>query len=181
MRPFQLDWRGYHLRYDAEALRAHRNPLPPLERFQQPKAVLCQHARRGVAWLDAGGTYVTKDVYPIALPKRRGVEGAAVLVALLNSRVFSVLYHLLYRGIAIGGGYLHFLPVFLHEVPIPRIDGETAARLAEQVLALQEAPTAEAFEALDEDVMDQYGLTGEERDAVRTFADRCLGYDTALS
>jgi hypothetical protein len=176
VRPFRVAWQGFRIDYDQVGLRALGNPLPPLARFQRPKAVLCQHARRAIAWLDEDGAFVTKDVYPIVLPRDGAADTAAALVGLLNSRVVSVLYHLLYRGIAIGGGYLHFLPVFLHAVPIPRLAATRVAGLAARVRALQASPEVTAFEALDREVAELYGLSAAEGDAVRRFADERLGF-----
>jgi hypothetical protein len=176
VQPFQVDWAGYRIRYDEDALRAVGNPLPPLDRFRGPKAILCQHARSAIAWFDADGRFVTKDVYPIVLPLDGSPEAAAGLVAILNSRVFSTLYALMYRGIAIGSGYLHFLPVFLHAVPVPPIPHG----LAGAVLALQRDPTVGAWEVLDDAVSDLYGLDPDERGAVRAFADERLGFRDPL-
>lgn len=180
VQPFQVDWAGYHIRYDEPALRAIGNPLPPLERFRRPKAVLCQHARSAIAWFDADGRFVTKDVYPIVLPLDPNPDAAAALVGVLNSRVFSTIYALMYRGIAISNGYLHFLPVFLHAVPLPLLSSGRIRALADGVRTLQADPSRAGFEAVDEAVGDLYELSGPERDAVRTFADARLGFGDPL-
>ncbi|MEQ1570816.1 MAG: N-6 DNA methylase [Myxococcota bacterium] len=170
--PFGVRWEGHHLRYDEAALRAAGNPLPPLALFTRPKVVLCQHARTPVGWFDADGVYVTKDVYPVAAARDADPRRTAAFAALLNSRVFAVLYALMYRGIAIGSGYLHFLPAFLHAVPAPPLE----PALGDAVVALQAAPTRAAVEALDRAVAAAYGLTEDEADAVRAFADHALGF-----
>jgi tRNA1(Val) A37 N6-methylase TrmN6 len=174
VQPFRVDWQGYRIRYAEDELRALGNPLPPLARFLRPKLVLCQHARAPIAWFDAEGRFVTKDVYPIAVAAAGPTETAA-LAAVLNSRVFGVLYALMYRGIAIGSGYLHVLPAFLHTVPLPAL-GAVADRLADAVVALQAAPDRDAFERLDHQVAELYGLTDPEAEAVRRFADDRLGF-----
>lgn len=176
VQPFGVDWAGFRIRYAADALRAVGNPLPPLACFQRPKVVLCQHARSAIGWFDADGRFVTKDVYPILLPHDPSAEAAAAWTAVVNSRVFSTLYALMYRGIAIGSGYLHFLPGFLHAVPVPALSPSRVRALAEGVTALQAAPGREGYEALDDAVGDLYGLTAGERAAVHVFADERLGF-----
>jgi hypothetical protein len=179
IQPYRVHWHGFRIRYAEEELRAIGNPLPPLARFQQPKLVICQHARSGIAWFDEEGRFVTKDVYPIVLGRQPDPELVAALAAVLNSRVFSVLYAILYRGIAIGGGYLHFLPIFLHAVPVPPLPAPVRARLAEQVRALQHHPTPQGAQQLDEQVAELYELTEAEYQAVIAFAGR-LGFGEDL-
>lgn len=176
IRPYTVDWQGYRIRYAEEELRERGNPLPKLATFTRPKVVLCQHARAVIAWFDAGGEYVTKDVYPIATARSGRADEAAALTAILNSRVFSVIYALLYRGIAVGSGYLHVLPAFLHPVPTPRWPGKRIEALAADVLALQAAPSVEAFERIDAQVSELYELTDAEHAAVRAFADTRLRF-----
>jgi hypothetical protein len=179
IQPYQVHWHGFRIRYDEDELRSIGNPLPPLARFQQPKLVICQHARSGIAWFDEEGRFVTKDVYPIVLGHKPDPELVAALAAVLNSRVFSVLYAILYRGIAIGGGYLHFLPIFLHAVPVPTLSAPVRARMAEQVRALQQAPSPEVARQLDDQVAELYQLTESEQQAVTAYAKR-LGFGEDL-
>ncbi|MEQ1505814.1 MAG: TaqI-like C-terminal specificity domain-containing protein, partial [Myxococcota bacterium] len=175
VRPYGVDWAGYRIRFAADELRAIGNPLPPLGLFQRPKVVVRQHAKRAIAWFDAEGRFVTKDVYPIVVPRRGDGPMAAALTAVLNSRVFSVVYAVVYRGIAVGGGYLHFLPAMLGPVPVPELDPDTVEALADGVTAVQADPTAAGIEALDDRVSALYGLDDAEREAVRAFAAR-LGF-----
>jgi SAM-dependent methyltransferase len=179
IQPYRVHWHGFRIRYAEEELRAIGNPLPPLARFQQPKLVICQHARSGIAWFDEEGRFITKDVYPIVLGREPDPELVAALAAVLNSRVFSVLYAILYRGIAIGGGYLHFLPVFLHAMPVPDLSAPVRSRLADDVRALQQDPSSQRAHRLDSQVAELYGLSDAEHEAVIAFAGR-LGFGEDL-
>lgn len=126
---FAVDWRGYWIRFDSEALRTeHDNPLPPLATFARPKVIFCQHARRVEAVLDVDGRFVTKDTYPVAWPTDPRWD-VAELAALLNSTVFTALYNTLYQGVRVGGETYHYLPAFLREVPVPDRDHPALAEL----------------------------------------------------
>lgn len=176
VRPFALEWQGYRIRYAVDELKAAGNPLPPLSRFEKPKVIFCQHARSGVAWFDARGEYVTKDVYPIAVARSGRADETAVIAALMNSRVFSVIYAIVYRGVAVGSGYLHLLPAFLHALPTPRCPEEWMESLAADVIALQAEPNREGFERIDNRISAMYELTDAEHDAVHAFADTRLRF-----
>lgn len=179
IQPYRVAWQGFRIRYDEEELRAAGNPLPPLDCFQQPKLVICQHARSTIAWFDEGGRFITKDVYPIVLSLSRDPDLVAAMAALFNSRIFSVLYAILYRGIAIGGGYLHFLPVSLHNMPVPSFSPAERAALAGQVRALQSQPSPARAAQLDDEITEFYQLTAAERDAVHIHAKR-IGFGEDL-
>ncbi len=174
IRPYQVDWTGHRINFDARALRALRNPLPPLECFLRPKVILCQHARTLIAYGDVEGRFVTKDVFPIVLPDDPTPEAAWSLTAILNSRIVSLLYATWFRGIQISGGYLHFLPVYLRRIPVPA--PEAWEGLAERVAALQSSPDDAAAEDVDRAVVDAYGLGSGDAARVRAFADRELGF-----
>ncbi len=170
--PFSLRWDGHTIRYAQAELAAGGNPLPALWQFRSPKIIFCQHARRLAACQDADGRFVTKDVYPIALAPEGSPGGyTAAFAALLNSRLLSVLYAVLFRGICIGGGYYHYLPAFLDQLPCPQPDSGTLAALAQLAARIQQdGPTVAAVRELDDRVEDLYGLSNPERRGVaRTF------------
>lgn len=184
VRPFRLSWDGFRIDYDAEALKALGNPMPPRSMFSQPKVIYCQHAKGLVAAPDVEGTYVTKDVFPVAFPRAASAAGVYALCGLLNSRLASTLYSLFFRGIQIGGRYLHILPVFLRRLPVPRLEAEAHGRLATASRAVVEAEpgqVAACFEALDQLVFELYGVTGDEEAAVRAYADEVLGFRQPVS
>ncbi|MEN0062687.1 MAG: N-6 DNA methylase [Myxococcota bacterium] len=178
IRPYQVDWTGHRIDFDAEALRTLRNPLPPLECFMRPKVIFCQHARTLIAYGDVEGRFVTKDVFPIVLPHDDSPEAVCGLTAILNSRLMSVLYATWFRGIQISGGYLHFLPVYLRRMPVPAPERWTD--LAEVVAGLQTHPDEAKAEEIDARVMEAYALSPEDSALVRRLADHELGFAPAM-
>ncbi|MBU6430349.1 MAG: hypothetical protein KGR26_15140, partial [Cyanobacteria bacterium REEB65] len=168
--PFVVTWDGFSIRYAAQELAAQGNPLPPLSQFDAPKIIFCQHARRLAAHWDPDGSFVTKDVYPIALaapdsssPSRQ----TAAYCALFNSRVLTVLYAVLFRGICIGGGYYHYLPAFLAQLPCPSLTPATEEALAAMTEACQASPSDRSLTGrLDYFVEQLFGLTDQERKAI---------------
>jgi hypothetical protein len=159
--PFQHRWAGWWIRYAQGELKSeHRNPLPPLDRFRQPKAIFNQHDRRMSAWADVEGRFVTKDVYPIAWPTHPDWT-LHTLVAVLNSTVFTALYNTVFQGIVVGGETYHYLPAFLRIVPVPaEVD---PAVLDPLVAQLQAEPDPMAWEALDQRVAEMYGVSEADR------------------
>jgi len=156
VQPFEQRWAGWWIRFDQRALKTeHKNPIPPLARFAQPKVLFNQHDRRMSAWADEHGRFVSKDVYPIAWPEHPAWT-LWRLTGLLNSTVFSALYNTVYQGIVVGGETYHYLPSFLSHVPVP--DGEALAELDEWVPQMQLQPSPDGFIAIDRCVARAYGL-----------------------
>ena len=188
VRPFALQWAGYEIDFDEVRLSEIGNALPPRAIFLTPKVIFCQHAKSLIAAWDPEGRYVTKDVYPVILPKDRSAQSAAVLTALCNSRLFSVLYRLFFSGLTVKDDYLHFLPSYLRCMPMPRapLDELEALALGTKQLSEQlstqhsEDPAAEQaaslFEALDRAVMSAYGLSASEQAQIAGLANT-LGFD----
>ncbi|MBN2799225.1 MAG: N-6 DNA methylase [Deltaproteobacteria bacterium] len=173
VRPFHLDWSGYRIDPAAWGLPGH--PLPTRDRFAQPKIIFCQHARSMVAAADPAGRFVTKDVFPVAIPRQGGEARLLALTAVLGSRVFSVLYSLFFRGIQVGGRYLHFLPLYLRAVPLPTLSDADCEALAALGVLVGEG-SEEAQELLDGRVEALYRLSPEEARVVRRWADEVLGF-----
>ncbi len=170
---YRLRPRGFRILYEERELRDLGNPLPPLDVFLRPKAIFCQHSQRMRAFADIEGRWVTKDVYPIALP-HGGVGVLGRLAAILNSTVFTAIYNTLHHGIAIGGGYYHYLPAFLDGMPVPPLES-LGDRIESSVLDVQNAlgrPGARPSTVrrtvveLDRAVTSAYGLTERERTAL---------------
>lgn len=154
--PFALNWAGWWIDFDDEALRELRNPLPSLAgTFLRPKLVLRQHARRLEAYVDRAGEYVTKDVYPVAWPEQGSLDA---LAAVLHSTVFTALYNTVYQGIVVGGETYHYLATFLRQIPVPDPTHPALVEAAEHA-----ARGAEGWDAADRAVAVAYGIREDER------------------
>lgn len=117
---FRVNWDGYYIKYDTEALKREKNNLPPISIFEKPKIIFCQHAKEITATFDRTGEWVTKDVYPIAFSREGAVPYPPLLyfTGLFNSKFFNFLYGILFKGIQISQGYFHYLPSWLGELPV---------------------------------------------------------------
>lgn len=159
--PFRVRWAGWWIRYAARELKEeHRNGLPDLHgTFLRPKVVLCQHARRVQPYADLAGTWVTKDVYPVAWPTAPGWS-VELLCAVLASTVFTALYNTAYQGIVVGGETYHYLPAFLKCIPVPplpkRVDW--AERAVRRLQGGAGSVDLEAWWDLDRWVARAYGV-----------------------
>ena len=179
VRPFGVEPFGYTITYDQNRLKKEfGNPLPPLDdTFLQKKIIYCQHALTMVATPDLKGEWVTKDTYPVAIPLREQTdEEVLMLSAIMNSRVFTLLYHLMFRGIAIGADYLHFLPIYLKDVPMPTPSKRQKATLVEHAKKAV-AGDKEACAHIDKVVFKLYKINAKERKAITTYTDDYLGWD----
>lgn len=174
---FTIRWSGHWIRYDNHQLKRLGNPLPPIDRFIRPKVVFCQHSQRPRAYADLEGRWVTKDVYPIALPRLPHEFPVECIAAVLNSTVFSMLYNTVYHGITIGGEFYHYLPSFMADVPVPPRLTKRIPPLVRQIqddLEAGDLATAQQVAlSLDDAVADAYGLSERELEIARvTHLDR---------
>lgn len=179
VRPFGVEPFGYTITYDQNRLKKEfGNPLPPLDdTFLQKKIIYCQHALTMVATPDLKGEWVTKDTYPVAIPLREQTDDEVLMLsAIMNSRVFTLLYHLMFRGIAIGADYLHFLPIYLKDVPMPTPSKRLKETLVEHAKKAV-AGDKEACERIDEIVFKLYKISAKESKAIITYTDNYLGWD----
>jgi len=161
--PYAITWAGAWIDHDEARAKRDRNGLPPLALFEAPKVVLTQNARRCRAALDTTGL-VLKDTFPL-VTLRRGADPDLLpwLVLVLNSRLFHVVYEILYGGTRKGGRFLHFLRSYLHPLPLPDPPPD-AAELHEALVAAPDDPALQArAEAL---VRQAYALTPAEAAAV---------------
>lgn len=116
---FKIEWNGYYIYYDQNKLGKIKNPIPPLSNFEREKIIFCQHAREITATYDKNGEWVTKDVYPIAYSKLSiGDLSLKYFCGVLNSKLLSFIYGIVYKGIQIGGSYYHYLPTWMEILPI---------------------------------------------------------------
>jgi len=137
---YKVEWEGYFINYDIEALKKLNNPLPPICNFIRPKIIFCQHAKRMLAYCDFKGEWITKDVYPIAFIKgTEDLRRTYYYTGFLNSNIFSYLYGIIYKGIQISEGYFHFLPAYLSVIPTPNENESVIAKVSDAVERIQES------------------------------------------
>lgn len=155
--PFRVRWAGWWIRADAwERAREQKNALPDREAvFARPKLVLAQHATRPIVAIDREG-FVTKDTYPVGWPTdpRWSLEA---LCAVVGSTVFAALYNTLFQGVLVGGDTYHYLPAFLHQVPVPA-DLTAIDAVADDIRALHDREDPVRVERVDQAVARAYGV-----------------------
>jgi hypothetical protein len=179
VRSFEQNWQGWWIRYDQEELKgAHKNPLPNLEKtFLRPKVIIAQHALRVSAFADFDGRFVTKDVYPVGWTLTEDWSLGA-LASVLNSTVFSALYNTIYHGVTVGGETYHYLPAFLHWVPVPPLNSELSVVLDELVCTAQSAGKAPGtWVTIDRLVAEAYGVCEADRERLVDAHLRRVGAD----
>jgi len=168
---FTLNWDGYSIDYNPSHLKELDHTLPPLKNFLQPKVIFCQHSQRLRAYLDVNGEYVTKDVFPIAFPRKDPKKSLDVttICAYFNSSLFTILYNSIHHGITISRGFYHYLPAFLEILPTVKPDSDAQKMLAEKVHRLQSLCSQEnnrdknrevikTYDSLDKKVSQIHGL-----------------------
>jgi type I restriction-modification system DNA methylase subunit len=161
---YSVKWNGYWIDYDQEKAKKLRNNFQDLKYSLQKKIIVCQHALRMRATIDIQG-YVCKDIFllghlrDIAKQENLSLE---FMLGLLNSKLFSFMYNIMFSGSEIMGKYLHYLPTFLHDLPI-LIPSEENQRLIEKyVNDLLEHYDDEIDSKIDEIVYKMYDCTDEE-------------------
>lgn len=175
---YNINWNNYYINYDNLKLKSIGNSLPPLENFEQTKIIFCQHAKEIIATYDEKGEWVTKDVYPIAFPKPEiedTVLSVKYLVGLLNSKLYSFLYGIIYKGIQIAGGYYHFLPTWMSTLPII-IPNEADVKIVEELVDKAMSSPKDndlIIKELDNKIFEIYSVNKEQRDVIYSF----LGYE----
>jgi len=152
------------------------------ERFinsQKDKIVIAEDALSVVATLDIDKNIPQGGVYFATLIENK--ISLKFLLGVLNSRLLSFIYRVLFGGMHMGGGYLRYRSAFLEQLPIKLDDEENQLRvisLVEKILKfnkeLQKIPeNSEKWDSIkseiektdkkiDEEIYKLYGLTSEE-------------------
>jgi hypothetical protein len=90
------------------------------------------------------------------------------LAAVINSTVFTALYNTIFHGVTVGGETYHYLPAFLHLVPVPEMGAVLAEQLENKVRAIQEDSNGNsvAWDELDRIIAAAYGVSETGRQAL---------------
>ena len=177
---YGINWRGYWIDYDREKARKLQNNFPKLEIFQEKKIIICQHALRMRATIDTEA-YICKDIFLLGHLAELVSENKIsleVILAMLNSKLYSFIYDIMYSGTEIMGKYLHYLPMFLHDLPIKNptlilkreIEGYVSRMLSEP----ESVERMKIDEKIDETVFKIFNLTEKEKSVVSAHIDEHL-------
>jgi hypothetical protein len=131
------------------------------------KIVLAEDALAITGTLDRNMTVPQGGVY-FGVPLCNDVKIEYVL-GLMNSKLLSALYEIMFAGMHMGGGYLRYRTNFLEELPLPvamvTIQDQVVG-LVEKILAVKkhhpEASVSTLEREIDRLVYALYGLTADE-------------------
>jgi len=116
---YKLNWKGYWIDYDHERAKQLKNNFQDIKYFKKKKIILCQHALRIRATIDQNG-FICKDIFLIGHLNEKAKKydvSLELILAMINSEFYSFLYKTMYSGTEIYAKYLHYLPMFLHDLP----------------------------------------------------------------
>ncbi len=165
---YGINWRGYWIDYDREKAKGLRNNFQKLKFFTDEKIFLCQHSLRIRATIDRE-SYISKDIFLLGHLKEKAGKlnvNLELILATLNSKLFSFLYATMYAGTEIMGRYLHYLPMFLHDLPILVPSSEDIIQISEFVNDILSTADNKKKQKLDDLIDDKifqiYGCNKEE-------------------
>ena len=120
------------------------------------------------ATIDKQG-YACKDIFLLGHLREVGKLlnlSLECILGLLNSKLFSYIYNIMFSGSEIMGKYLHYLPTFIHDLPF-LIPSESNQRLLEGYVNQMLAECNEEIDKkIDELVYQIYDCTEEEINAI---------------
>lgn len=174
-------WNGYYIDYDRKRAKAIGNTFPPLSLFKKKKIVICQNAKRLRASIDTSG-YVCKDIFLIGLLKPKAIEhnlNEEILLALLNSKLYSYFYAHVFSASHVAGRYLHYLTMYLNDIPIPLIKRDRKEELERKVKKiLQEPSETEKYtnidREIDEIVYNLFNLNNKQKQIVEDYVEQYM-------
>ncbi len=137
---YGINWKGFYLEYDHDKAKGMKNNFPKIEIFTSKKIIICQHALRMRATLDETG-FVCKDIFLLGHLKQEARDlgiSLEFILSLLNSELFSYLYSIMYSSTEITGKYLHYLPMYLHDLPFIFPENNLKEELHDKVKILLE-------------------------------------------
>lgn len=175
---FKIDWNEFYINYDNEELKSIGNPLPTIEIFERTKIIFCQHSKEITATYDELGEWVTKDVFPIAFAKDEIYKtdlSVKYLTGVLNSKLYSFIYGIIYKGIQIAQGYYHYLPTWISVLPVivpPTEEIKEIERLVDEAMSNPNHIDL-IMEKIDDKIFDIYSVNDEQREVIYSF----FGYE----
>ncbi len=177
---YGTNWRGYWIDYDREKARELNNNFPKLEIFQKKKIIICQHALRMRATIDTE-EYICKDIFLLGhLLENVSDKNISLefILALINSKLYSFIYDIMYSGTEIMGKYLHYLPMFLHDLPFlntsTNLKSEIEEFVTKMLSKLTSSERTKIDQKIDEAVFNAFNLTEREKSLISAYIDEHL-------
>ena len=132
---YSINWWGYWLDYNKEKAKRLKNNFPDIKIFEEKKIIICQHALRIRATIDSEG-YVCKDIFLLGQLTEKAKKSKISLeyiLGIVNSTLYSFIYKIMYSGTEIMGQYLHYLPLYLHDLPFKKPSDVLKIRIEKNV------------------------------------------------
>ncbi len=174
---YGINWRGYWIDYDREKAKGLKNNFQNPDFFTDEKIFLCQHSLRIRATIDRE-SYVSKDIFLLGHLKEKAEKlnvNLELILATLNSKLFSFLYATMYAGTEIMGRYLHYLPMFLHDLPVlvPSLEDITQiSDLVNEILTTIDVENKQKLDNMvDKKIFQIYGCNKEEIEFITDYVD----------
>lgn len=129
-------------------------------------------SKQKIVWgnlcLSAQFSLVEEDYY-INAPSPMIVPGSKYLLAILNSKLAD--WYIRQLGVTRNGGYFEYKPMFVEQLPVPRIPQMQEKLFEQQVDLLHQCkqmghPIKNIEDTIDQMVYDLYGITEEEQNFV---------------
>lgn len=140
--------------------------------YMSPKIIFAKIGIRSEVFMDETGAFASLNTNCVYDPKPG--YSLKFLLGLCNSRLFTVIYELLFGSLRMSGGYMQFQAPQLRVMPIPSAGDEDQQYITsrvDEILTIKKsdpaANTSELEKEIDEKVFDLYDLTPEEREIVR--------------
>lgn len=137
------------------------------EKSDRFKKTMCEKILVAEDALEISATLDTKKHIPQGGIYFGTAEDNLFILGLLNSKLFSKMYKILFGGMHMGGGYLRYRKGFLEALPIMDFNEKDKEKIRELSTAILKQEDVSIKEDLDELVMDLYGLNKEEREIIR--------------
>jgi len=170
---YNINWKGYWINYNHKKAKSVGNNFPNYKYFRENKIIVCQHALRIRATIDYEG-YACKDIFLIGHLKERALDlgiSLEYILALLNSELYSYLYSNIYSSTEIMGKYLHYLPMYLHDLPVimPKgIEIESLEELVKTRISEQIKEFTSTDEIIDKKIYELYECSQKEMELAKT-------------
>ncbi len=176
---YSLNWWGYWLDYNKEKAKGLKNNFPDIKIFEEKKIIICQHALRIRATIDQEG-YVCKDIFLLGQLTEKAKNAKISLeyiLGIVNSTLYSFIYKILYSGTEIMGQYLHYLPMYLHDLPFKKPSDVVKTRIetyVKQLLENEKSAKKQLFDSsIDKEIYKHHKLN-EHKETIEQFVAKYL-------